>query len=186
MSLDSRIVGVGGAGIVILNRIFREQLAGVRCIAVDTFQAQLVQSETRHRILISDNGLGSGGNPTTGENLAQKNIDYMQNALGGADRVFFTGGLGGGTASGALPVIAEVARNLGCRTIGVVSYPLTLEGAERRIIAQRSTESLKAICHQFEVVHCDSVARFAPYQSLRQVFSLTERAVSWKILAHLV
>lgn len=186
MSLDSRIVGVGGAGIVILNRIFREELASIRCIAVDTFHAQLVQSETQHRILISDNGLGSGGNPAIGENLALKNIDYIQNALDGADRVFLTGGLGGGTASGALPVIAEVARNLGCRTTAVVSYPLTLEGAERRMIAQRSIEALKAICHQLETVYCDSVARFAPYRSLRQVFSLTERAVSWKILARLV
>ena len=114
-----RIVGVGGAGIAIPNRIIGEQQAGVQCIAVDTYQAGLIQAATRNRILISDTGLGTGGNAKMGEASARDNIDYIQNTLSGTQKTFITGGLGGGTASGAIPVVSEVARNLGSHTTAI-------------------------------------------------------------------
>lgn len=183
MFTTCRIVGVGGAGIAILNRIADENLVNSQCIAVDTYHAQLIQAKTRRRIIISESGMGSGGDPKIGEASARQNVDYIQNALSGTEKIIIAGGLGGGTASGALPVIAEVARNLGCQTTAIVTFPLSLEGAQRHMIAQNSVNQLDRQCRDLEVLHCDQVAASTQSRALQQIFALTERAVTWKILA---
>ena len=141
-----RVIGVGGGGSNAVNRMIRAELMGVEFIAVNTDAQALLQSDAPHKIRIGDKitrGLGAGGDPGIGQRAAEEDAEKIFEALKDSDMVFITAGMGGGTGSGAAPVIAEVARDLGALTIGVVTKPFSFEGARRRLNAEKSSEALR-------------------------------------------
>jgi cell division protein FtsZ len=142
-----RVIGVGGGGSNAVNRMIRAEMMGVEFIALNTDAQALLQSDAPHKIRIGDKitrGLGAGGDPTIGERAAEEDSDKIAQALEGSDMVFITSGLGGGTGSGAAPVVAEIAKEAGALTIGVVTKPFSFEGAKRKLTAEKAAESLKA------------------------------------------
>ncbi len=142
-----RVIGVGGGGCNAVNRMIRAEMMGVEFIACNTDAQALLQSDAPHKIRIGDKitrGLGAGGDSTIGARAAEEDRDKIADALADSDMVFITAGLGGGTGSGAAPVVAEIAKEQGALTIGVVTKPFSFEGSRRKLIAEKSAEELKA------------------------------------------
>src|SRR5262245_10105 len=142
-----RVIGVGGGGSNAVNRMIRAEMMGVEFIALNTDAQALLQSDAPHKLRIGDKitrGLGAGGDPSIGQRAAEEDADKIASALEGSDMVFITAGMGGGTGSGAAPVVAELAKAAGALTIGVVTKPFTFEGAKRKLTAEKSAEELKA------------------------------------------
>jgi len=142
-----KVVGVGGGGQNAVNRMIEEGIHGVEFIAVNTDSQALMLSAAPVRLRIGDKltrGLGSGGNPEIGQRAAEESREEIAEMLKGADMVFVTAGMGGGTGSGAAPVIASVARDVGALTIGVVTRPFTFEGSHRRRTAESSLQELNS------------------------------------------
>jgi len=141
-----RVIGIGGGGSNAVNRMIRAELMGVEFISVNTDAQALLQSDAPHKIRIGDKitrGLGAGGDPGIGQRAAEEDAEKIYEALKDSDMVFITAGMGGGTGSGAAPVIAEIARDLGALTIGVVTKPFGFEGARRRLNAEKGTDALR-------------------------------------------
>jgi cell division protein FtsZ len=141
-----RVIGVGGGGSNAVNRMIRAEMMGVEFIAVNTDAQALLQSDAPHKIRIGDKitrGLGAGGDPGIGQRAAEEDSEKIYEALKDSDMVFITAGMGGGTGSGGAPIIAEIARDLGALTIGVVTKPFSFEGARRRLNAEKTSEQLK-------------------------------------------
>jgi cell division protein FtsZ len=141
-----KVVGVGGGGCNAVNRMIQEQIFGVQFIAVNTDAQQLVHSEAPTKIRIGDKltrGLGVGGDPSVGLRAAEESREELRESIRGADMVFVTAGMGGGTGTGAAPVIAEVAKQEGALTIGVVTKPFMFEGAKRRKQAEEGIQRLR-------------------------------------------
>jgi cell division protein FtsZ len=141
-----RVIGVGGGGSNAVNRMIRAELMGVEFIAVNTDAQALLQSDAPNKIRVGDKitrGLGAGGDPSIGQRAAEEDSEKIADALRDSDMVFITAGMGGGTGSGAAPVIAEIARDMGALTIGVVTKPFSWEGARRRLNAEKSAELLR-------------------------------------------
>lgn len=141
-----RVVGVGGAGSNAVNRMIRAELLGVEFIAVNTDAQALVKSHAPTRIRIGDaisRGLGAGGDSAVGERAAHEDLENLRKALDGSDLVFVTAGMGGGTGSGAAPVVAKVAKDLGALTIGIVTKPFEFEGKRRAAVADAAAEELR-------------------------------------------
>ena len=141
-----RVVGVGGAGSNAVNRMIRAELLGVEFIAVNTDAQALVKSHAPTRIRIGDaisRGLGAGGDSVIGERAAHEDLENLRKALDGSDLVFVTAGMGGGTGSGAAPVVAKVAKDLGALTIGIVTKPFEFEGKRRAAVAHAAAEELR-------------------------------------------
>jgi len=142
-----RVIGVGGGGSNAVNRMIRAEMMGVEFIACNTDAQALLQSDAPHKIRIGDKitrGLGAGGDSSIGQRAAEEDADKIAEAIAESDMVFITAGLGGGTGSGAAPVIAEVAKEAGALTIGVVTKPFGFEGQRRKLVAEKSAEDLKA------------------------------------------
>ena len=142
-----RVIGVGGGGSNAVNRMIRAEMMGVEFIACNTDSQALLQSDAPHKIRIGDKitrGLGAGGDSTIGARAAEEDRDKIADALADSDMVFITAGLGGGTGSGAAPVVAEIAKEQGALTIGVVTKPFSFEGARRKLVAEKAAEELKA------------------------------------------
>jgi cell division protein FtsZ len=141
-----RVIGVGGGGSNAVNRMIRAELMGVEFIAVNSDAQALLQSDAPNKIRVGDKitrGLGAGGDPSVGQRAAEEDSEKIADSLRDSDMVFITAGMGGGTGSGAAPVIAEIARDLGALTIGVVTKPFSWEGARRRLNAEKSSELLR-------------------------------------------
>lgn len=141
-----KVIGVGGGGSNAVNRMIQAGVKGVDFIAVNTDAQALLHSEAPTRIRIGDKltkGLGSGGNPDVGRRAADETSEELFEVLKGADMVFITAGMGGGTGTGASPVIAQIAREIGALTVGVVTKPFTFEGARRRNAADEGIAGLK-------------------------------------------
>ncbi len=141
-----KVVGVGGGGSNAVNRMIRSKLRGVEFIAINTDLQALAKSEAETKVNIGKKltrGLGAGGNPTIGREAAEESQQELTELLRGADMVFLTAGMGGGTGTGGAPVIAEVARNNGALTIGVVTKPFTFEGTRRRQLAEEGVAKLR-------------------------------------------
>ncbi len=141
-----KVVGVGGGGGKAVSRMVDRKTSGVDFITINTDAQDLHLTKAQHKIHIGKNltrGLGAGMNPEVGRQAAEENRDEIHEALKGADMVFITGGLGGGTCSGASPIVAEVARDAGALVIGVVTKPFVFEGAQRSRIADEAWSRLK-------------------------------------------
>lgn len=141
-----KVVGVGGGGNKAIQRMMASKIHGVEFVAVNLDAQDLNIANAPTKILIGKNitrGLGAGMNPEIGQKAAQENKDEISEALKGSDMVFITAGLGGGTGTGAAPVIAEIARDLGALTIGVVTKPFAFEGMARSRIAEEGWALLR-------------------------------------------
>jgi cell division protein FtsZ len=143
---EIKVVGVGGAGVNAVNRMIEAGLRGVEFIAVNTDAQVLAMSSANVKIDIgreTTRGLGAGADPEVGRRAAEEHIQDIEAALKGADMVFVTAGEGGGTGTGAAPVVARIAKELGALTVGVVSRPFTWEGPRRAQQAQKGIEELQ-------------------------------------------
>ena len=142
---EVKIVGVGGGGSNAVNRMVETGVQGVEFIAVNTDAQALQMSSAMRKITIggrSGKGLGAGGDPQQGERAAEISRDALIDALEGADMVFITAGLGGGTGTGAAPIIAEIARHARALTVAVVTLPFSFEGFQRRKSAEEGLARL--------------------------------------------
>jgi cell division protein FtsZ len=142
-----RVIGVGGGGSNAVNRMIRAEMMGVEFIACNTDSQALLQSDAPHKIRIGDKitrGLGAGGDASIGQRSAEEDSEKIAQALVESDMVFITAGLGGGTGSGAAPVVAQIAKQQGALTIGVVTKPFSFEGNKRKLVAEKAAEELKA------------------------------------------
>lgn len=141
-----KVAGVGGGGNNAVNRMINAGVKGVEFLAINTDRQALKNSLAETKIQIGEKitkGLGAGANPDIGEQSAEESLDEIREALEGADMVFITAGMGGGTGTGAAPIIADVARDLGALTVGVVTRPFSFEGARRTRQAERGISELK-------------------------------------------
>ncbi len=141
-----KVIGVGGSGNNALNHMVSSRVTGVEFIAVNTDAQDLHHSSAKKKIHIGKNltkGLGAGMNPETGKKAAEETREEIQDSLKGADMVFITSGMGGGTGTGAAPIIAKIAREQGVLTVGVVTKPFFFEGSQRMRIAEKGIEELE-------------------------------------------
>ncbi|MEX2644979.1 MAG: cell division protein FtsZ [Gaiellaceae bacterium] len=153
-----RVVGVGGAGLNAINRMVDAGISQVEFVAVNTDHQQLRMSDAPVKIHIGrelTQGLGSGSDPDIGRRAAEDHYDEIKDALRGSDMVFVTAGEGGGTGSGAAPVVARIARELGALTVGIVTLPFRFEGTRRRASAETGTEALREACDTLIVIPND-------------------------------
>jgi cell division protein FtsZ len=153
-----RVVGVGGAGLNALHRMMDAGLSQVEFVAVNTDIQQLHMSDAQTKIHIGrelTQGLGSGADPEIGRRAAEEAYDQIRTALRGSDMVFVTAGEGGGTGSGAAPVVARIAREHGALTVGIVTLPFKFEGTKRRAQADTGVEALRAACDTTIVIPND-------------------------------
>jgi len=173
-----RVVGVGGGGSNAVNRMIEENIAGVDFIAINTDQQALMGSRAKQRVAIGERttrGLGSGGDPEVGGKSAQESEEELHAVLQGSDMVFVTAGMGGGTGTGATPIVAKVARDVGALTIGVVTRPFTFEGAQRSRIAETGIEELKEHVDTLIVIPNDRLLEAADKRvSLMDSFRLAD------------
>ncbi|OGY43752.1 MAG: cell division protein FtsZ [Candidatus Buchananbacteria bacterium RIFCSPHIGHO2_02_FULL_40_13] len=142
-----KVVGVGGSGGSAINRMIASKIKGVEFIAVNTDVQALLHNNARHKLHIGESttkGLGAGMDPNIGLQAAQESINELRDLLKGSDMVFVTCGLGGGTGTGASPVIAQVAKELGALVIAVVTKPFSFEGVQRTEIAERGYKELES------------------------------------------
>jgi cell division protein FtsZ len=159
-----KVVGVGGGGCNAIARMAREQIEGVELIAVNTDAQALMQSEVPLRIRIGDEitrGLGVGGDPEIGREAAEESREDIKNAIQGSDMVFIAAGMGGGTGTGAAPVIAECAREAGALTVAVVTEPFLFEGTKRTKNATTGLDLLKQHVDTLLVVPNDRLMEVA-------------------------
>ena len=163
-----RVVGVGGAGGNALNRMIEDQLTGVEFIAMNTDLQALDQNAATSRIQIGKNltrGLGAGGNPEIGRKAIEENKDVVIDALSETDMVFIACGMGGGTGTGAAPVVAEIARDLGALTVGIVTRPFDFEGDRRNEKAELGIKELKEYVDTLIVVPNQKLISLVPKQT---------------------
>jgi cell division protein FtsZ len=141
-----RVVGVGGSGNNAVNHMVASKIRGVEFIAINSDAQDLHHSLAKKKIHVGKNltrGLGAGGNPDMGRRAAEETREEIANSLKGSDMIFITGGMGGGTGTGAAPVVAKIARESGALTVGVVTKPFLFEGQERMRLALQGIEELK-------------------------------------------
>ena len=155
-----KVIGVGGAGNNAVNRMVESGIKGVEFITVNTDRQALLLSKAASKIQIGEKitrGLGAGANPDIGAQAAEESKSEIAEALKGADMVFVTAGMGGGTGTGAAPIIAATAKEMGILTIGVVTKPFTFEGKKRLSQAERGVESLKGKVDTLVVIPNDKL-----------------------------
>jgi cell division protein FtsZ len=173
-----KVVGVGGGGGNAVNRMIAEGLGGVEFITINTDNQALMLSKAKTRVRIGDKltrGLGAGGNPEVGRKAAEESADELLEVLRGADMIFIASGMGGGTGTGAAPVVAQIAKELGALTIGVVTKPFNFEGAKRQQSAELGIESLKSQVDTLIVIPNDRLLQIASKNAtLQQAFSLAD------------
>lgn len=141
-----RVIGVGGSGNNAVNHMVESKIKGVEFIAINSDAQDLHHSLAKKKIHVGKNltrGLGAGGNPDMGRRAAEETREEIANSLKGSDMIFITGGMGGGTGTGAAPVVAKIARDSGALTVGVVTKPFLFEGQERMRLAMQGIEELK-------------------------------------------
>lgn len=151
-----KVIGVGGGGCNAVNTMINDfAIEGVEFIAINTDEQVLKKSLAPIKLQIGSNitkGLGAGGNPNVGEKAAQESADEIVQLVEGADMIFITGGMGGGTGTGAIPVIAEIAKNSGALTVAVVTKPFNFEGPRRAELAEEGISKLKGAADTMIVI----------------------------------
>lgn len=141
-----KVIGVGGAGCNAVNRMIASDVTGVEFWAINTDAQALSRASAPNRLQVGEKltrGLGAGGNPSIGQKAAEESRDEISSALENTDLAFITAGMGGGTGTGAAPIVAEVAKEMGCLTVGVVTRPFTFEGRRRTSQAEEGTSALQ-------------------------------------------
>jgi cell division protein FtsZ len=173
-----KVLGIGGGGSNAVNRMIEEGIQGVEFIAVNTDAQALVLAQAPQRLRIGDKltkGLGSGGQSEIGEKAAQESSEEIKALLKQADMVFVTAGMGGGTGTGAAPIIAKLAKDSGALTIGVVTKPFTFEGARRRKTADEGIRKLKEGVDTLIVIPNDRLLQVVDKKvSINQAFRVAD------------
>jgi len=166
-----KVVGVGGAGCNAVNRMVEYGVQGVEFIAVNTDKQALLMSKSEKKIQIGEKltkGLGAGSDPEVGRKAAEESGERLQEALAGADMVFITAGMGGGTGTGAAPVIAEIARAMGILTVGVVTKPFAFEGKRRMQNAEAGVNALQPAVDTLITIPNDKLINLVGRSSLTE------------------
>ncbi|MBI4980363.1 cell division protein FtsZ [Candidatus Woesearchaeota archaeon] len=176
-----KVVGCGGGGNNTINRISEVGVHGIETIGVNTDAQDLLYTRADKKILIGrelTHGLGAGSNPKVGEQAARENESDLRKALEGADMVFITCGLGGGTGTGAAPFIAELARKGGMLSVGVVTLPFTMEGSHRFENAMIGLEKLEQSINTLIVIPNEKLLELAPHLPLQTAFKVADEILT--------
>ena len=176
-----KVVGCGGGGNNTINRITEVGIAGAETIAVNTDAQDLLYTNADKKILIGreiTRGLGAGSDPKIGEESAKENEHEIKQALQGADMVFITCGLGGGTGTGSAPVVADCAKKLGALTVGIVTMPFTMEGNRRYENALQGLERMENIVDTLIVIPNDKLLDLAPDLPLHTAFKVADEILT--------
>jgi len=155
-----KVIGVGGAGNNAVNRMIDSGIEGVEFISINTDKQALLQSKAGTKIQIGEKitrGLGAGANPEIGGQAAEESRQEIEDCIKGADMVFVTSGMGGGTGTGAAPIVANIAKDMGVLTIAVVTKPFTFEGKKRMLQAERGIDNLKGKVDALVVIPNDKL-----------------------------
>jgi len=173
-----KVVGIGGGGCNAVNRMIDEGLTGIEFIAVNTDAQALQFSKAKVRVRIGDKstrGLGAGGDPRIGRLAAEESAEELYEVLKGSDMVFVTAGLGGGTGTGAAPVVAQIAKEIGSLTIGVVTRPFTFEGTHRAKSAEEGAANLKEHADTLIIIPNDRLLQIVDKRSgLQDAFKVAD------------
>jgi len=173
-----KVIGVGGGGSNAVNRMIAEGIQGVEFITVNTDAQALMLTKAGIRVRLGDKltrGLGAGGNPEVGRKAAEESADELYNVLKGSDMVFVTAGMGGGTGTGAAPIVAQIAKESGALTIGVVTRPFTFEGMRRIQSAEAGINQLKEHTDTLVAIPNDRLLQIADKRaSLQDAFRLAD------------
>lgn len=176
--LKIKVIGVGGAGNNAVTRMIEDNVKGVSFYMLNTETGTLKRSRTSNTLQIgvqTTKGLGAGANEIVGERAAIENKEEIKQILSGADLVFITAGMGGGTGTGAAPIVAEIAKEMGILTIGIVTKPFMFEGKARSLRAEKGTERLKENVDDLIVVLNDNLLKVTDSKiTLNNAFSLAD------------
>jgi cell division protein FtsZ len=174
---EIKVVGVGGAGGNTLSRLMQVGIVGAETVAVNTDAQDLLYTDSDHKILIGRDvtgGLGAGANPKVGQEAAKESKDEIKKALEGADMVFVNCGLGGGTGTGASPIVADIAKKLGALTVGIVTLPFVMEGKQRSRNGQEGLENLESMVDTLIVIPNDKLLEIVPDVSVTTAFKVAD------------
>ena len=176
-----KVIGIGGGGNNSLSRMREIGIKGGELIAINTDAQDLLYANADQKILIGrelTSGLGAGSNPKVGEEAAKESITEIKKKIGGSDMVFITCGLGGGTGTGAAPVIADLAKKQGALTIGVVTLPFTIEGQKRIENAMEGLEKMETAVDTLIVIPNDKLLELAPELPLHTAFKISDEILT--------
>ncbi len=177
LEVQIKIFGAGGGGSNTLDRLTQEGLSGGELIALNTDAKHLLHTHAQKKVLLGKeitNGLGAGAKPEVGEKCARSSKDELQKHLDGSDIVFLTAGMGGGTGTGAVPVVAEQAKEEGALVMGIVTLPFEAEGEERMRNAKRGLSKLEKHCHTTVVIPNDRLLDLVPDLPLNAAFKVAD------------
>lgn len=166
-SVHVKAIGVGGGGSNAVNRMVEADIQGVEFIAVNTDAQALMMSKAMSRVQIGEKvtrGLGVGGNPSVGQEAAEESREELEELVSGADMIFVAAGMGGGTGTGASPVVAEIAKQSGALTIGIVTRPFSFEGARRQKVAEDGIDELSSRVDAMIVIPNDRLLALTDYK----------------------
>jgi cell division protein FtsZ len=173
-----KVIGVGGGGQNAVNRMIAENLQGIEYVSVNTDAQALLLSNAPTRVRIGEKltrGLGAGGNPEVGRKAAEESAEELYEVMKGSDMVFITGGMGGGTGTGAAPIVAQIAKEVGALSIGVVTSPFTFEGMRRASSAESGIARLKEHVDTLIVIPNDRLLQLAEKRaSLQDSFRIAD------------
>lgn len=175
-----KVIGVGGGGSNAVNRMISSGLKGVDFIVVNTDAQALHQSKADVKLQIGSKmtrGLGAGANPEIGRESAEESKEEIASALKGADMVFVTAGMGGGTGTGAAPIVAQIAKELGALTVGVVTKPFNFEGKKRQSFAEKGIEQLKEKVDTLIVIPNDRLLQIVEKISMLDAFKMADNVL---------
>ena len=176
-----KVVGIGGGGGNSLNRMKEIGIKGGELIAMNTDAQDLLYTDADQKILLGrelTQGLGAGSNPKIGEEAAKESESEIKKRLSGSDMIFITCGMGGGTGTGAAPVVSSIAKKLGALTIGVVTMPFTIEGAKRIENAVYGLERMEALTDTLIVIPNDKLLELAPELPLHTAFKIADEILT--------
>ncbi len=174
------VLGIGGAGNNTVNRLMESSVLGAECVAINTDMQHLNVVRANHKLLIGEkttHGLGSGGDPKIGRAAVEESRSQVENFISGADIAFLTAGLGGGTGTGAAPIVAEIAREKGTIVVGVVTMPFKMEKGRIEIAKQGLIEMRRA-CDTVIVVDNNKLMRMVPHLPLNEAFKVGDQVLA--------
>ncbi|MBP6911155.1 cell division protein FtsZ [Patescibacteria group bacterium] len=177
-----KVIGVGGAGVNAVNRMIGEGIQGVEFVSVNTDAQQLANSLAPHKVNIGLNltkGLGAGANPDIGRKAAEEDAESIKHMLKDADMVFISAGMGGGTGTGAVPVIAQIAKEMGILTVAVVTKPFSFEGKQRFINSADGLERLRNNVDTLIIIPNDKIFNIVDKKTtFKQAFSMIDKILT--------
>ncbi|MBE6614671.1 MAG: cell division protein FtsZ [Ruminococcaceae bacterium] len=175
--VNIKVIGVGGGGNNAVNRMITENVRGVEFIAINTDMQALVHSSVTKKITIGEKitkGHGAGSNPEIGAKAAEESIEEIQNAIAGADMVFVTAGMGGGTGTGAAPIVARIAREMGILTVGIVTKPFLFEGKRRMTQAETGIANLQEFVDALIIIPNERLKQVGEKITMMNAFQVSD------------